>query len=64
MLLLPCQCLQRKCGIVIGYINIDAWKRLIKSTKMDCSRDSYIKCERKCPTMHCGDAARRMDPCD
>ena len=26
VLLLPCQCLQRKCGIVIGYINIDAWK--------------------------------------
>ena len=22
------------------YINIDAWKRLIKSTKMDCSRDT------------------------
>ena len=40
VLLLPCQCLQRKCGIVIGYINVDAWKRLIKSTKMDGSRDT------------------------
>ena len=24
VLLLPCQCLQWKCGLVIGYINIDA----------------------------------------